>query len=235
MSPNAQLTGSFEKIPRDESNMASPPLSRMVQERHQLFESFISAAHEALLTILGSLFEYREEEDSSHRLLMESHKPEHRSSSTLALLRYPRNPQAAAQGHNKHTDVGTLTFLLTKQRGLQVLLPGREGWFNVAPRPRCAVINVGDSLRFLSGRRFLSAVHRVVPVAADATEDRYSIAYFLRPADDVVLRDSSSGRDFTARGWHDFKFDVFRLPHDEQERSGYSTGGMTAGDRLIVM
>ena len=207
--------------------MASPPLSRMVQERHQLFESFISAAHEALLTILGSLFEYREEEDSSHRLLMESHKPEHRSSSTLALLRYPRSPNAAAQGHNKHTDVGTLTFLLTKQRGLQVLLPGREGWFNVAPRPRCAVINVGDSLRFLSGRRFLSAVHRVVPVAANATEDRYSIAYFLRPADDVVLRDSSSGRDFTARGWHDFKFDVFRLPHDEQERSGYSTGGMT--------
>jgi hypothetical protein len=73
----------------------------------------------------------------------------------------------------------------------------------------------------------------VIPVAENATEDRFSIAYFLRPGDDVVL-EGGGGRKFTARGWHDFKFDVFRLPHDEQERSAYSIGGMTASDRLVV-
>jgi isopenicillin N synthase-like dioxygenase len=222
----------MKKIHRDQSNMTGPPLSTVVQERHKLFESFYSAAHTTLLTILGSLSEPHEQD--FHRLLMESHKPEERSSSTLALLRYPRRPNATAQGHNKHTDVGTLTLLLTKQRGLQVLLPGHEGWFGVEPRPGCAIVNVGDSLRFLSGRRFLSAVHRVVPVAESTAEDKYSIAYFLRPGDGVVLKDCG-GRDYTARGWHDFKFDVFRQPHDEQERGVYSTGGMTAGNRLVVI
>jgi hypothetical protein len=218
-------------VPRDESNMNGRPLSETVQGRHALLERFIAAAHTTLLTILTSLFEPHEEE--SRHLLMGSHKLEKRSTSTLSLLRYPRDPKSTAQGHNKHTDVGTLTFLLTKQPGLQVLLPGRDGWFSVKPRSGCAVINVGDSLRFLSGRKFLSAVHRVVPTTENAAKDRYSIAYFLRPDDDVVLEDCS-GRNFTAKGWHDFKFDVFRQPHDEQERSVYSTGGMTAGDRLIV-
>lgn len=95
-------------------------------------------------------------------------------------------------------------------------MPRQEGWFSVEPRLGCAIINVGDSLRFLSGRKFLSAVHRVVLVAENATHDRFSIAYFLRPNDGIVLEDSS-GRDVTTREWHDFKFDVFRQPHEEQE------------------
>lgn len=91
---------------------------------------------------------------------MDGHSLKESSTSTLALFRYLRGLDNEAQGHNKHTDLSTLTFLLTKQHGLQVLLPGQEGWFSIEPRLGCAIINVSDSLRFLSGRKFLLAVHR---------------------------------------------------------------------------
>jgi isopenicillin N synthase-like dioxygenase len=130
--------------------MDSQPLSCAMGEEDALLGNFISAAHAVLLKVLNSLCELLQ--DDTHHLLMESHCLEESSTSTLALFRYLRGPDKEAQGHNKHTDLGTLTFLLTKQRGLQVLLPGHEGWFSVEPRLGCAIINVGDSLRFLSGR-----------------------------------------------------------------------------------
>lgn len=115
-------------------------------------------------------------------------------------------------GHQKHTDISTLTLLFSEQWGLQIRPPGscgaREMGF-VAPKPGCAFVHVGDSLRFASGMKFQSCIHRVVPF--DPTEHRYSIAYFLRAEDDTMFIDSE-GRAITAGQWHDEKFKAFTDP-----------------------
>jgi isopenicillin N synthase-like dioxygenase len=154
----------------------------------------------------------------------------------MSMFRYPRQTEEEALkgiGHNKHTDIGTFTFLLCQQWGLQVLSPQQNQWLYVAPKKNHAIINVGDSLRFLTGNQLLSAVHRVLPFTNRQLEHRHSIAFFLRPADDTVYRDSN-GRLVTANEWHNDKFNHFRASHAEQSSESILTGGMEKGDRIAV-
>lgn len=131
-------------------------------------------------------------------------------------------------GHQKHTDISTLTLLFCEQWGLQIRPPGNCGAKEmgfVAPKPGCAFVHVGDSLRFASGMKFQSCIHRVVPF--DPTEHRYSIAYFLRAEDDTMFVDSE-GRAITAGQWHDEKFKAFTDPEMWQAMAPQSMilGGM---------
>lgn len=92
----------------------------------------------------------------------------------------------------EHTDFGSVTVLFNQLGGLQVLAPGGGGedWQYVAPRPECAVINLGDALVKLVGGRLYSAVHRVMgPPGEQAQSRRYSVVYFARPNSEVLLRD----------------------------------------------
>jgi isopenicillin N synthase-like dioxygenase len=90
----------------------------------------------------------------------------------------------------------------------------------------------GDSLRFLSGHKLASCVHRVMPITDRQEAHRYSIAYFLRPEDDAIYVDSK-GRQLSARTWHDEKYNVFREPHEKQEQDKVLTGGMERNGILI--
>lgn len=94
-----------------------------------------------------------------------------------------------------------------------------------------AIVNVGDSLRFLSENKFNSCLHRVVPVTSN--EDRYSIAYFLRPENETRFKDMD-GRKVKAVDWHDDKYVIFAEPHNRQERSSMLTGGMERNARIMV-
>ena len=76
-------------------------------------------------------------------------------------------------------------------------------------------------------------VHRVVPLKETQEEDRYSIAYFLRMNDEVRISDST-GRTWTAKGWHDFKFDVFKSPSTLDKKGQFLTGMMEENDRLVA-
>jgi isopenicillin N synthase-like dioxygenase len=141
----------------------------------------------------------------------------------LVLLHYPPQNLDDGMGHNKHTDIGSITSLFTKQWGCSfnnlVLWSGSF----VEPRDGHAIINIRDSLRFLSGKRFKSCLHRVVPVASD--ENRYSIAYFLRPENAAHLEDTE-GRRIKAGEWHDQKYVMFGESHEKQAMSSMLTGGM---------
>jgi isopenicillin N synthase-like dioxygenase len=147
-----------------------------------------------------------------------SHRNGHKSNSTLAMFRYiPGDITSSKEvGHQKHTDIGSLTLLFSEQWGLQVQRPGPENhekWEFIEPRPGYAVINVGDSLRFASGHQLYSCIHQVVPINTD--EHRYSIAYFLRPENEAKYKDSN-GKWVTAREWHDAKYEVFQKEHQQQ-------------------
>ena len=157
------------------------------------------------------------------------------SLSTLGLLHYPKHDKDTVLtnvGHNKHTDVGTLTFLLARQWGLQFLSPLTQRWEFIEPRPGHAIINVGDSLRFPAGGELKSVVHRVIPLKETQTENRYSIAYFLRMNDDAGFHDIM-GKRWSAKEWHDFKFGVFKSPSTLDANGQFLTGMMEENNRHL--
>lgn len=159
-----------------------------------------------------------------------AHRNDRPSTTTLAMMHYvPTEPDDRKIGHQKHTDISSLTLLFAEQWGLQIRPPGAREFGFVKPKDGCAVINVGDSLRFASGHRMQSCIHRVVPFKAD--EHRYSIAYFLRAEDDTPFTDSE-GRQTTAGQWHDEKFFAFTADPEFQAAAPSSLllGGMKEHD-----
>ena len=212
------------QIARNEMLNKSPNLAAAVQQDIELFDRFIALAHYTTMTILSSLSDALEL-DEAHRF-EHSHRDGEPTNTTLAMLSFPQNSDEAYVGHNKHTDIGSLTLLFNYQWGLQVLTPSKKEWTFVQPKVNHAIVNVGDSLRFLSGKRFHSCLHRVLPVdGIHQQEHRYSIAYFLRPESGVKFK-NADGQEVTAAKWHDEKYVVFTETHAKQELSNLLTGGM---------
>ncbi|KND92420.1 Gibberellin 20 oxidase 4 [Tolypocladium ophioglossoides CBS 100239] len=196
-----------------------------VQSHRGLFEAYLAQANTIARQLLASLATAMRLPPAER--FETFHQTSEDSNSVLVLLRYPYDPpaqQSKSVGHNKHTDIGSITVLFTDQWGLQVMAADSQQWEFVAPRPGCAIINVGDSLRFLSQKKLRSCLHRVVPVDGQ-TSDRYTIAYFLRPDNRVSFIDSN-GELVTAEHWHDVKYEVFRATHEEQRRDTVLTGGL---------
>ena len=148
--------------------------------------------------------------------LTEYHLPDKTSTSATALIKYPAQKLGADQGgHIAHTDVGSLTLLFCEQTGLQVLRSAADDWINVKPVPGYAIVNIGDSLRHMSGRVFKSCLHRVLCDPAGQDRDRFSTIYFLRPQTDATFRDEN-GKEWKSIDWHVRKFDAFRHSKAEE-------------------
>jgi len=122
--------------------------------------------------------------------LLEKHAREELSGSEARITRNPpilNEPTKQAIG--SHTDFGTLSFLHNRLGGLQVLVPGAETWQYVKPIPGHAICNVGDALSIFSGGILRSNMHRVVPPpGAQSHFERWSLVFFTRPGNSVVLR-----------------------------------------------
>ncbi|KAI0269391.1 Clavaminate synthase-like protein [Gloeopeniophorella convolvens] len=123
--------------------------------------------------------------------LTQRHTPEEPSGSEARCIKktpasHPESPDKAAIG--AHTDFGSLSFLHNQLGGLQVLPPGTEDWKYVRPLPGHAICNLGDAMSILSAGILRSNLHRVVPPPkAQASYDRWSLVFFTRPGDSVVL------------------------------------------------
>ncbi|KAG9241025.1 putative gibberellin 2-beta-dioxygenase 7 [Calycina marina] len=138
------------------------------------------------------------------------HRPSLASTTCLTIQRYPLlSEKSANAGLASHTDVGSLTILFCGERGLQALSPDTKEWQYVEPKKGCAVINVGDSLRFLSNKTFRSALHRVVPYPGMTIKNRFSCAYFIRPNLDTELLDEDWNR-WKSIDWHVRKYKSYR-------------------------
>jgi isopenicillin N synthase-like dioxygenase len=136
-------------------------------------------------------------------------------------------------GHMAHTDVGSLTLLFTSAPGLQVMR-GSE-WIDVTPEKGCIVVNVGDTLSFLSGMRLKSCLHRVIPSSANT---RYSLAFFHRPELKAQFYDGD-GNKWTGEDWHRTKYKIFRAGSEEQKQGTLLTGrlgflGTWNNEELVV-
>ncbi|KAF7796857.1 hypothetical protein EIP86_008041 [Pleurotus ostreatoroseus] len=105
-----------------------------------------------------------------------------------------RNPPSSGTEENaktaigSHTDFGSLSFLHNRLGGLQVMPPGSQTWHYVKPLPGHAICNIGDALTVLSGGILRSNLHRVVsPPKDQAKYERWSLVFFIRPANHVEL------------------------------------------------
>ncbi|KAK0672855.1 hypothetical protein QBC41DRAFT_378615 [Cercophora samala] len=96
-----------------------------------------------------------------------------------------------------HTDFGTLTLLFNRLGGLQIestttttttATPGHWEW--VKPLPGHAIVNLGDAMKIFTSGYLKSAKHRVVPLpgADEVKNSRYSVVYFVRPANHVLMK-----------------------------------------------
>lgn len=199
-------------------------LPSVARENLVLVDQFMAACHfisKLLLDCISDALGLKGDDR-----LEKHHRDDCRSKSTLYFLHYPPGAQDPSNvGQNMHTDIGTLTILHAPQWGLQVFSPEESVWKYVEPRPGHAVVNVGDTLRFLSGKRLRSALHRVLPQGRVQQEDRYSISYFLRASDSTEFQDSD-GDPSSAKNWYLKKYEMYELPHGVQKQQTTLSGGM---------
>jgi isopenicillin N synthase-like dioxygenase len=104
----------------------------------------------------------------------------------------PHVADKQAIGLPSHTDFGSITILFNWLGGLQIQShdPAKCGeWEYVKPLPGHAIVNLGDSMVIFTNGELKSAKHRVVPAPGEqASMDRYSIVYFVRPTNDVLMK-----------------------------------------------
>ncbi|KAF5711901.1 ACC deaminase [Fusarium mundagurra] len=199
-------------------------LPSVVEENLQLFDQFNASCHFILKLLLDRLSDGLNLRGASR--LDTYHRDDARSKSILYFLHYPPGTQNLDEvGQNMHTDIGTLTLLFAPQWALQVVSPVPGAWEYVQPREGHAIINVADTLRFLSNKRFRSALHRVLPMGGVQKEDRYAVSYFLRAADDTEFKDSND-EDSNAKSWYLTKYHNYELPHEVQGEQTVLSGGM---------
>jgi len=186
---------------------APPPLAHA----RPLLTTFIRSSHTILTLLLARL--------STHLLLpptSPSHLPNlHRlaalSGDQVRFVKAPPQPEGDRRvALGAHSDFGSLTLLFNRLGGLQILLPrgigavgdGEEGkdgngegqWVYVKPLPGHAIVNLGDAMVKFTNGLLRSCVHRVVePPGRQRGKTRYSVVYFMRAEDEVVLRRLEDG------------------------------------------
>lgn len=149
--------------------------------------------------------------------LAQLHKLEEPSGSEARCIKKPAfadNTNENKVSIGAHTDFGSLSFLHNRLGGLQVLPPGYEEWHYVRPIPGHAICNLGDAMAIFSGGILRSNLHRVVPPPKDqAAYERWSLVFFTRPGNDVVLRPLSDESAAIAES-------VSRAPNPQLYNSG---------------
>ncbi|XP_043695665.1 gibberellin 20 oxidase 3-like [Telopea speciosissima] len=142
--------------------------------------------------------------------------------SVLRLNYYPKcqTPQHTI-GTGPHADPISITILHQDDvSGLQVLMD--DEWFNVSPYPGSFVINVGDTFMALTNGRYKSVVHRAV---VNNEKPRVSLAYFMNPQPDKILRPPSElvDEEKNPRNYPDFSWGALHEFTQKEHRVGTDT------------
>ncbi|OCK85601.1 Clavaminate synthase-like protein [Lepidopterella palustris CBS 459.81] len=194
---------------------SSLPEPAVLIPHNPLLARFTTTSH-ALCTLLLTLLSPRLGLPPNY--LPTLHRLSALSGDQIRFVRTPPQPaeEAPKPALGAHTDFGSVTILFNRVGGLQVQLPhgvkpefgggmemddeafrtwqserfpGMDRWAYVRPLPGHAIVNLGDALALFSAGILRSNIHRVVPPpGAQGGCERFSLVYFSRPEDGVLLR-----------------------------------------------
>ncbi|KAN0089022.1 Clavaminate synthase-like protein [Hyaloscypha variabilis] len=225
----------FYNIPKDDFlGLSERPFAHpdILHQNTNLIKSYIHNSHALVTLLLSHLNSHLELPEGT---LQSLHRLNAISGDQIRMIKSPPQPasdQRTALG--KHTDFGSLTILFNRLGGLQILPPpsltpaGKEPqWTYVKPLRGHCIINLGDAMTKFTGGVLRSNIHRVVsPPGEQAKETRYSVVYFARPEDEVILRRLESsvipkgdneGEAMNSKEW--IKLQAMRLRKDTTEKS----------------
>ncbi|KAL1409602.1 hypothetical protein Q8F55_003597 [Vanrija albida] len=168
------------------------PAHKLILDAQPLFESYVRHCRhviELLLELLNTALKL------PPGTLGNLHKASARSGDHV---RFNHSPPAAWDEESvrkgEHTDYGSLTILFNWLGGLQIRPPDTTEWVWVRPVRGSCIVNLGDAMVTFTSGILRSNIHRVAPAPPPQDHlDRYSLVYFTRPEDDVVMRRLKGG------------------------------------------
>ncbi|CAG5185646.1 uncharacterized protein ALTATR162_LOCUS11361 [Alternaria atra] len=257
ISKTLQLLTCHLQISKDDILGISKPLpSPAVLNPHRgLYKSYITSSH-AICMLIASLLSSRlplKQDVREAGDLPAIHRLNAASGDQIRFVKAPPQEQSLkGVALGEHTDFGSVTVLFNRLGGLQVRLPEHtlplaptstsppptdvekklceDGWTYVRPLPGHCIVNLGDALVKFSNGTLRSNIHRVVaPPGEQGSVTRYSLVYFCRPEDDVVLRSLVEGgaedveEPVTAKEW------ILRRALGRRKADGWDKSGGTEG------
>lgn len=170
-----------------------------------------------------------------HERFESFHRSSHPSPDIVRFLKYHQHRVGMGQPYVPqvpHTNLGSLTFLFAPTPGLQILRPDVNSWAYVQPRACHVVVNLGDGLTMLTGGFFRSSLHRVGPLLGANMQERYSLAFLIRPENHTIMRSVKSPMivsdqdgsaephlTYTSEEWIAQKFGVLRGGTNKEKES----------------
>jgi isopenicillin N synthase-like dioxygenase len=186
--------------------------------------TFTFSSHSILVKILQILSQHFALNGDNY--LPNLHAMEKVSEDHLRLVKYSYS-QPGDIMLERHTDFGSLTLLITHERGLQILDETTKAWLWVEPKQGAAIINIGDALVKFTNGILHSVQHRVVnPNNVPEGAVKYSLGYFMRPDSGVLLRALDSEfipkpeeeeEEMTSKEWQDYRVAVSRIGNFNKE------------------
>lgn len=220
------------------------------QAERALFRSYLERSHticNAVITLLSSRLSLTSVTKQNGGL-QALHRLDSISGDQIRFVRAPpQEPSTKGVALGEHTDFGSVTVLFNRLGGLQVRLPEgmdavppeedgmsdvektlcQDGWCYVKPLPGHCIVNLGDALVKFSNAAVRSNIHRVVaPPGRQGEVERYSLVYFCRPEDDVVLKTLVEGGEETEEGVTAKEW-ILRRALGRREAGGWEKSGGT--------
>lgn len=178
------------KVSKDDIMRITDPLPapEVLRQSRDQQESFMLGSHGIVTLVLNIL---NDKLNLPEGTFVNLHRRQAVSGDQIRFIKAPPQPiddRRTALG--QHTDFGSVTVLFNRLGGLQVLPPGADAeWVYVRPLPGHAVINLGDAMVKFTNGLLRSNIHRVAaPPGIQGDSTRYSLVYFARPEDSVMLR-----------------------------------------------
>ncbi|KAG9231349.1 hypothetical protein BJ875DRAFT_536610 [Amylocarpus encephaloides] len=172
---------------------------QVIYDHDELIKSYIKHSHALVTTILSHLNTHLHLPPNT---LQKLHRLTSPSGDQIRVIKSPPQPVSDRRtALGKHTDFGSITLLFNRLGGLQILPPPsltledhKPQWTYVKPIPSHCIVNHGDSMVKFTRGVLRSNIHRVVsPPGEQACHTRYSVFYFSRANDEVILKGLGRG------------------------------------------
>ncbi|KAF8913624.1 hypothetical protein CPB85DRAFT_1551029 [Mucidula mucida] len=185
-------------IPKDTNAYDNEPRHRLIQENKEVIGAFkftrpllVQCCAQALCPLCSVL-------ELPENYFVDLHHYEQPSEDHLRYIMYhSRTKEQDAKCQNlwswAHTDYGSLTLLFSQNvSGLQIKTPAGE-YRDIQPADGSIVVNVADTLSFMTKSYLKSTIHRVRRPPPDQDHiNRVGLIYMCRPVNDSLIRPAPS-------------------------------------------